>query len=262
MPDWVLKDPQYTGMNTEEVYALLPDPEKNDEPRKMGQDIMPAEGETPEEQAKAEQAVQDILIRAAVQSKMSEDKIGTIPGDIQIYLNGLLDPKLPWYRILQKYLQNTAKHDYTFRKPNRRFFPKHHLPSLYSESLIDLTIAVDASGSVSDADFKVFASEVAGILKMMKPEKITLIQFDTEIHSVDDVRNVMELSKLVFTGRGGTDVTPVIDWAIANKPQLLLIFTDGYFHHPKVVPTVPVLWMIHNNPAFTAPYGKCIHYSI
>ena len=266
MPDWVLKDPQYTGMSTEEVYALLPKPGPNDSSRKMGQDIKSPEagdkGKSKEEQIKAEQAVQDILIRAAMQSKIANDKIGTIPGEIQIYLNGLLNPKLPWNRILQKYLQATAKHDYSFRKPNRRFFPKYHLPSLHSESLMSLAIAVDASGSVSDHDFTVFASEVHGILKMMKPESITLVQFDTDLKSIDKVNSVQELSQLTFTGRGGTDIHPVLEWANTKKPQLLLIFTDGYFKFTDVVTTTPVLWIVHNNPGFVAPFGKVIHYAI
>ena len=258
MPDWVLKDPQFTGMSTEEVYALLPKPGPDDKPRKMGNDIKPSEGDD----MAVEQAVQDIIIRAAMQSKMSQDKPGSIPGDVQIYLNGLLNPKLPWNRILQKYLNAKAKRDYSFRKPNRRFFPKHHLPSLHSESLMNLAIAVDASGSVSDEDFKVFVSETNGILRMMKPKKITLIQFDTDIRQVDVVKSVTDLSKVTFTGRGGTVIAPVLEWANVNKPQLLLVFTDGEFRFTDATTKVPVLWLIHDNPTFAAPFGKTIHYSI
>lgn len=262
MPDWVLKDPQYTGMSTDEIYALLPKPGPDDKPRKMGNDIKPGGEESKEAQAKAESEIQDILIRASIQSKMAGNTPGSIPGDVAIYLNGLLNPKLPWNRILQKYLHATAKSDYSFRKANRRFFPKYHLPSLHSESLMNIAIAVDASGSVSDEDFKVFVSETSGILRMMRPEKITLIQFDTEIIKVDEVRSVMDLSKVTFTGRGGTDIHPVLEWATVNKPQLLLVFTDGEFRFTDVKTKVPVLWVIHNSPQFTAPFGKVISYSI
>lgn len=254
MPKGGLADPQYKGMSTEEVYRLLPE----QDPSKVDMDIQPGEG-PPEDLTKE---LQDILIRAAMQSKMAGNTPGSIPGDVHIYLNGLLNPKLPWNRILQKYLHATAKSDYSFRKPNRRFFPKHHLPSLHSESLMNIAIAVDASGSVSDEDFKVFASETNGILRMMRPEKITLIQFDTEIIKVDEVRSVMDLSKVTFTGRGGTDIHPVLEWATVNKPQLLLVFTDGEFRFTDVKTKVPVLWVIHNSPQFTAPFGKVISYSI
>jgi len=254
MPSMGLADPKYKGLSTEEVYKLLPD----DPGSPFDMDLEPGEGDP----AQLEADVQDILVRASIQSKMSNDKPGTIPGDIQIFLDGLLNPKLPWNRILQKYLQSFAKNDYSFKKPNRRFFPRYHLPSLYGESLMNIAIAVDTSGSVSDAEFKRFVTETHSILRMMKPDQITMIQFDTEIKSVDKIRNVNELMQLKFTGRGGTMISPVIQWANENKPQLLLVFSDGYFRFYDLPTKVETLWLIHDNEQFTAPFGKTIHYEI
>ena len=164
---------------------------------------------------------------------------------------------------MQKYLNQFDKSDYSWKKPNRRFFPQYYMPSLYGMKLMDLTIAVDISGSVSDHDFKVFVSEVHSIFKMMKPNKITLIQFDTQLQHIDQVKNVNELLKLKFTGRGGTDVHPVLEWAEEKKPQLLMIFSDGEFHMPTEKPkNSEVLWLIHNNKAFAGLFGKTIHYTI
>lgn len=254
MPKMGYADPKYRGMSAEEVYKLLPD----DLPPPPMEDLVPSE-EPPEELQKE---MAEILVRASIQSKIAQDKPGTIPGEIEIFLNRLLEPKLPWNRILQKYLQNFAKNDYTWRKPNRRFFPKHHLPSLYSESLMNIAIAVDTSGSVTDSDFLRFVTETNSILRMMKPEKITLIQFDTEIKSVDEVKNVHELMRVKFTGRGGTLINPVLDWVNENKPQLLLVFSDGGFYFYTTETKVPVLWLIHDAPQFNAPFGKTIHYSM
>lgn len=249
-----MADAKFKGMSAEEVYKLLPD-----NPGKPSMsDLEAPEGDI--EQVRSD--MQDALVRASIQSKMAQDKPGTIPGEIEIFLNKLLNPKLPWFRILQKYLQNFAKNDYTFRIPNRRFFPKHHLPSLYSNTLIDLAIAVDTSGSVSDADFLRFVSETHGILKMMKPSKITLIQFDTAIKSVNEVKSVQELMQVKFKGRGGTEIEPVINWANEKKPQLLLIFSDGQFRFYNHETKVNTLWLIHENPNFISPFGKVIHYTI
>lgn len=247
-------DPTYKGLSTEEVYKLLPDCEH----KKCDYDIEASDLE-PEE---LQRNIEDILIRASIQSKMDEDKTGTIPGDIQLFLNGLLKPKLPWNRILQKYIQSFSKNDYTFKKPNRRFFPQHYLPSLYSENLINLTIAVDISGSVTDAEFHQMVTEIHSIFRMMKPELISIIQFDTVIKSVTEVRSTKELMSIKFHGRGGTDIRPVIEWANTNKPQLLLIFTDGGFKQRNETTKVNTIWLIHDNPVFTASYGKVITYSM
>lgn len=259
MPKSGLRDDKYAGMSTEQVYALLPDDPPGDGSGDAWDDLIPSD--MTNEQLKEE--VQDMLVRAKVQSEMAGDKAGSIPGDIQIFLDKLLNPVLPWQKILQRFFSSFAKTDYSFRKPNRRHFPTFHLPSLYGASLCDLGIAVDISGSVSDHEFKVFVSEIAGILRMQKPSLINLIQFDTEIHHIDKVRSIPELLKCEFTGRGGTMLHEVVTWANKNKPQAMLIFTDGgLYEWPAEKINVPVVWLIHNNPSFTAPYGKVIHYQI
>jgi len=257
MPQGGYADRVYTGMSADEVYNILiqlPKPP----PMPMDGDLQDCEQPT----ELVEQEMQDVLMRAALQSQMANEKPGAIPGEIQIFLNKLLAPKLPWHRILQKYLLTFAKNDFTFRKPNRRFFPQYHLPSLYSEQLIDIAIAVDISGSVTDENFLRFVSETHNVMKMMKPEKITLVQFDTEIQSVTQLRNVRDLKEVDFVGRGGTDIQPVLNWANENKPQLLLVFTDGYFNFYDVTTKTRTLWLIHDNQKFTAPFGKVIHYSM
>ena len=261
MPNWVLKDPRFKGMSTEQVYKLLPESEGGNGSggtNQMQGDLLEAPGDPQEAQHK----IQDIIVRASIQSKMAGDAAGTIPGEIEIFLDNLLNPKLPWQTILRKYVQSYAKTDYSFRKPNRRFFPEHILPSQFGESLIDLAIAVDTSGSVSDHDFKVFVSEVGGIFKMMKPKKITLIQFDTKIKAVDQLHSFDELSKVHFVGRGGTQIHEVIEWANTHKPQLLMVFSDGDFRFPQLQAKSKTLWFIHNNPGFVPPFGKVINYEI
>jgi predicted metal-dependent peptidase len=259
MPKCGLLDSQYKGMSWEEVYKLLPDDQS---PSWDDLDPMEREGTGAEQEALA-QEVQDILVRASIQSRMAGDKPGTIPGEIQIFIDKILNPKLPWQKLLMKYFRSFDKSDYSFKKPNRRFFPKWHLPTLWGESLMDLVVAVDTSGSVSDSDFNTFVSEVHTILRMMKPSKITFIQFDTGIRHVNEVRSVKELLSLKFTGRGGTDVNEVLEWANKNKPQLLMFFTDGEFRAPDIsVKNSDVLWLIHNNKKFSAPFGKTIHYEI
>lgn len=245
-------DRAYKGLCAEQVYLLLP--QNCGQPQMR--DLEPQEGGDEE----LEREIADMLVRASVQSRMAEDKPGTIPGEIEIFLNKLLNPKLPWNKILQKYLQTFNKSDYTFKKPNRRFFPEHHLPSLHSEALMDITIAVDTSGSVTDEQFRQFISETHSIMRMMKPNKMTLIQFDTEIKAIDQIKSIHDLMRVKFTGRGGTCINPLLDWVNENKPQLLLVFTDGGFYFYTTETKVKTLWIIHDNLQFNPPFGKVINY--
>ena len=204
----------------------------------------------------------EILVRAAIQSKARKEGPGSIPGDIQIYLHNLLNPKLPWNQILQRYLKQATKEDYSFRKPNRRYFPKLILPSLYSQKVEDLAIAIDTSGSITDEQFHQFISETHSLLRMMKPQKLSLIQFDTSIKSVDTIKNIHDLMQVKFSGRGGTLIAPVLEWANENKPKVLLVFSDGEFYWPGIETKVNTIWLIHGEHPFAPPFGKTINYKI
>lgn len=255
MPKEGLIDAQFKGMSTEQVYQYLLQnpPQEGDLPM---EDLVPADapGELVE-------AVNDILIRAAMQSKMANEKPGSIPQELEVFINSLTNPKLPWHQILMKYVNSTNKEDYSWQRPNRRFMPDMYLPSLYSESLGHIAVAVDTSGSVSGEEFTQFISELHSIIKSVKPKEITLIDFDTSIKEVHKVKSVQELSKIRFKGRGGTCVRDLINWVNAAKPTVTLVFTDGEFYNSSDT-KLPLVWLIHNNKRFKSKYGKTIHYDI
>lgn len=282
LPKDSMIDPQYSGMSAEQVYNSLTEQEKNKMPdSKMGlEEPGSGEGEdkqdgkgkgnspmTQEQKANAEenlrQKIEDMVVQAATQSAMRGEDPGNIPGEFQLFLDKLLNPKLPWQVILRRFMQSTSKNDYSYRKPNRRFFPKYHLPSMYSEGMVNPMVGVDISGSVSDEDFKQFLSETNQIMKALKPKQIDFIQFDTSIHHHDKIKNLNDLMKLEFHGRGGTDVTCLIEEAMKLRPKVLLVFTDGYFGWDGVPKyDGPTIWVIHNNKNFTAPYGQVVHYEL
>lgn len=257
MPQLGLADKKFAGMSADQVYPLLPDKDRSNQDQDL---LEPGDEGVAKETQKA---IEDILVRANIHAQMMGNP-GSVPGDIKIILERLLNPKLPWQTIFRTYIKAMDKSDYSFRKPNRRYMPEHYLPSLYGQCMMDLSIAIDASGSVSDSDFRRFVTEISGIFKMMKPSKITIVVFDTAIRSVDVVTSISELKRVEFTGRGGTRVEPVFEWARANKPELLVVFTDGDFHMPNDTKFGKgnLLWLINNNPRFKSTSGKVIHYDV
>ena len=260
LPKCRLLDKKYKGMDSEGVYDLLPD---NECPEPDYDDLMePDESLTPEELKEIEKEIDDILIQAAIQTKQQTGSYGSIPGDLERYIDSLINPKVPWFRLLRNFFTvMTSKMNWTFRRPNRRYLPSgHYLPTRYGTALCEIAVAVDTSGSVSQAQFTHFISEVAAILKELKPTAIHFMQFDTQIKSIDTVKNLADLKKIQFKGMGGTNVNCVMDWAIENKPHVLIMFTDGYFSAPRDEPKCPTIWIIHDNPSYQAPFGKTIHY--
>lgn len=271
LPKGGLYDDKYKGLSTEQVYDLLPanpsqplpmqDVVIGPMPGNQGNDSSSG-GQPPLTPQEIENQITDILVRAVTQSKLAGDKPGSIPGAVEIFLDRLLNPKLPWYTLLRRFLNARIKDDYSWQKPNRRFFPDMYLPSQHSEGLGHIVFAVDTSGSVSDEDFLRFISEIAQVLRQFKPTRMTLIQFDTRIKAIDEIRSVDELMRVKFTGRGGTQIGEVLDWVEGEQPQAVLVFTDGEFRQQQRKLRSSLVWLIHDNPRFTGVIGKTIHYAM
>jgi predicted metal-dependent peptidase len=267
LPPGGLVDRQYAGMSTEEVYKLLPEGTKPSMPDLVppSADDLPSKDSAGKTQAQVNAIVsaniQSIVINAAAQSKQQGDKPGTVPGEIQVKIDKILNPIVPWHRVLNSFMTKRAKTDYTFRKPNRRYFPDHILPSQYSIKMCDIGVAVDVSASVTDAEFQHYISETAYILKQVRPDVIHFVQFDTKIKTDDKLKKLRDLREVNFHGRGGTKINPVMQWADKNKPAVLIIFSDGKFTAPSINPRIPIIWVIDNNANFTAPFGKVIHFN-
>lgn len=272
LPTGGLYDPQYDGMTTEQVYNLLN--KKSDQQKQAlfdkckdgslnGNDITYPDQVDPAD-AVSQDEVTSIILRAMTQAKAMGQPPGTLPSEVDIELQRTLNPPLPWHIILQNYLTSFAKEDFTFRKPNRRFLPDHYLPTAHSEAVCNIAIAVDISSSVTDHEFNVFINKIAEIHATMKPEKITVISFNTKITGIQTLTpEDNPLTKLKFKGRGGTNVTDVLKYLAETKPTVALIFTDGEFNQVEPMDkTVPMVWLIHNAPHWKTKWGRVIHYNV
>lgn len=214
--------------------------------------------------AQVEEHNKDLLASATQISQMSGDKQGTIPGELERHLEDLLNPKLPWTKILAKFLFSINKNDYSWRKPNRRFISQNIvMPSLHSEGIGRISFAIDTSGSVSVSDFNRFMSEIAYVFKNFQPKEINVMQFDHVLQGNDQCCSVRDFMKLEFKGGGGTNIDPVLEvFKDDQKSKALIILTDGYLHQDiRLDPKKPVIWCIYDNPGFKPLFGTAIHFN-
>lgn len=213
--------------------------------------------------AQAEEHNKDLLASATQISQMSGDKPGTIPGELERHLEDLLNPKLPWTKILAKFLFSINKNDYSWRKPNRRFISQNIvMPSLYSEGIGRISFAIDTSGSVSVSDFNRFMSEIAYVFKNFQPKEINVMQFDHQLQGNDQCCSVRDFMQLEFKGGGGTNIDPVLEvFKDDQKSKALIILTDGYLHQDiRLDPKKPVIWCVYSNPSFKPLFGTVVHF--
>ena len=112
--------------------------------------------------------------------------------------------------------------------------------------ILNLVIAIDTSGSISNDDLKGFFSEINSILNCVDEYKIFLIQCDAKIQSIDEYLSPkkIDIKELKIKGRGGTDFRPVFEYMRENNILYPLIyFTDLMGTFPDYFPSFPVLWV-------------------
>lgn len=217
-------------------------------------------------QAPTAQEVEDhnknLLTQATQASQMSGDKAGTVPGNLQRALEDMLYPKLPWRKLLARFLFSLNKDDYSWRKPNRRFISQGIImPSLHSEGVGKIDFAIDTSGSVSRDDFNRFISEIGYVFKTFNPKEIGVMQFDHILQGNDKCCSIQDFLKLEFKGGGGTRIEPVLEEFQGNDAKALIILTDGYLYHgAELDPKKPVIWCVYDNPKFVPNFGTVIHF--
>ena len=215
-----------------------------------------------DEQEEAIKKLDDAIHQGRALQKRLMSKRGT-GGNLDVLPE---DRVTDWRPVMRDFITDTCQGDdeATFAPPNRRFMPLDLLmPSTYSEAMDDLVVAGDTSGSMGPL-YPAMFGEVAQILRTVKPRKVHVVWWDTEVaavqtfdeNSYDSIKDVLKPA-----GGGGTSPQCVLDYLSTNKidPAAIVWLTDGYIDNFKTRPTCPSLWGVLDNERFTPPFGKVVH---
>jgi len=242
MPKGGLLNFEYKGLSTDQIYELLEvDPNSKNRGYTLEGDI--EQNLSEEEKEELEVTTKLTLVKALAKAKMAKESIGTIPNEVIRLIDDLINPKLPWEDLLQRFLTDRINDDFTWSRPNKYFLPEYILPSQYSETLGHIAIAIDTSGSLSKKELTSFLSEINYIHKTFKPSKLTILDCDYKIHNVYEITDSENIMDLEFTGNGGTSFHPVFNYLEDKAPQALIYFTDLYAEPIKKTPDYPILWI-------------------
>jgi predicted metal-dependent peptidase len=214
-----------------------------------------------EEMSPAEQAeLSDSIDRALREGGILAGRMGSkVPRQI----GDLLEPKVNWRDALREFVTSATRgtDEYTWRKFNKRMMANDlYMPSMENESVGELVVAIDTSGSIGGVELTEFATELASICDAVNPSKIRVLWWDTDVHGEqvfqDNYTNIKDMLKP--QGGGGTHVGCVSDYIAKNKVPCegVLVFTDGYVESDiKWEITAPTLWLVTQNRNFTPPMG-------
>lgn len=246
--DW-LHNSAFAGMSSDEVYNLLPEPDDQD-----GNDPLDdcQDGNTESTEIDAT----DWKI-ATIQAAASAKAMGKLPGSLARFVDELTAPKVDWREMLRRFVTETSKDDYSWSRPNRRFMAQgFYLPTLYSESMGEIVVAIDTSGSIDQTTLTAFGSEIKAIVQSVRPSKTAVIYCDAAVNHVDEFGPNDELH-FDMHGGGGTDFRPPFKLVEEKgiRPVCFVYLTDGYGPFPDA-PEYPVLWCCTTD--VVAPCGETI----
>jgi predicted metal-dependent peptidase len=189
---------------------------------------------------------------------------GRMGAKIPRVISDLLEPKIDWREALREFVSSTTKgnDEFTWRRMNKRHMANDiYLPSVENESIGEIIVAIDTSGSIGGAEITEFATELVSICELCQPEAVRVLWWDTEVHGEqifkDNYSNIANLLKPM--GGGGTKVSCVSEYVTKNKlnAECVLVFTDGYVENDiNWNITSPTLWMVTQRRDFIPPVGK------
>jgi len=198
---------------------------------------------------------------ALVQAAANARGMGKLPGGLDLFVENRINPKLPWQELLARFIENSARSDYSWMMPNRRYLHMDlYFPSLQNQQLCEIAVAIDTSGSIKPEELEQFGAELSAILEM-NSAKIHLFYCDSAINEYQTLEK-WDLP-IVFQprGGGGTDYRPVFECLNHQgiHPGCLVFLTDLECRSfPDNAPDYPVLWVRAGDSSFTPPFGDLI----
>jgi len=282
----IFQNDKYRGKSYEEIYQELYDNAEKIDITKLGElldEHLDGEGDgdgdgeggdsdgdnktggrpklSPEERKKIRDEIKEAMI-AAAQSAGA----GKVPAGIQRMIKDFTEPKMDWRQLLRMNIQSILKSNFSFSRPNRK--SQHSgaiLPGMLNEETIDVSVAIDMSGSISDAMAKDFISEVKGIMDEYVDFNLDLWCFDTEVYNYarftgDTADDILSYE---CKGGGGTDFDANYRFMKHEQiePKKFIMFTDGYpcgsWGDEDYCDS---LFIIHGNDSIVPPFGQVAYY--
>lgn len=198
-------------------------------------------------QSDKDQAMQDSgdMLEAAMQASG-----GRCPEAVREFVKNRGKPVINYIDIIKQRMLSKRKAELTYRKPGRRsgsltatmrkvgaINKNQHVivPGRNPENTIDIVVALDVSGSISQRTLKKMFNEITGLCNLYKEFKVTMFCWSTEVGEVKVYTrgNIDEMINYEVHSTWGTTAACVFEYLDANIPNAkdVIVLTDLYFEH-------------------------------
>lgn len=205
-----------------------------------------------------EEVIKEKIRQAINQAAERTRAAGRMTGNDELLVNELNKNLVNWKAQMRRFVARSMETivEASKKKRNRRYGIM--FPGEVKLETLNIGVAIDTSGSVSDEALKQFLAEVHNISKYAR---VFMVQADTEVKSAHlyDPKK-----KYKIAGRGGTAYQPVFDYfndGHDEKIDGLIYFGDmDCFDKEEIKkPKYPVLWGIVGKQPPPVSFGSKIY---
>ncbi len=258
-----LIDERFRGFDAEIIYNMLLS-EPRPKPKAQGGSGCPCGGLRDHPgvgNSGAEGLPEQESLVALAQARQFAKSQGKLPGSIDEFVEGLVNPKVRWEDVLRRFMETCSMDDFSWQVPDRRFLGYDmYLPYLDGESVDTFVIGVDTSGSTASYMAQ-FLAEVSEIARVLKFEKLYVIYCDASVYHVDVYeKGDLPIKVLRKQRKGGTSFVPIFEWLEEHQvePKGMAVLTDTYGSFPPA-PSFPVLWTVpESETGASVEFGEMI----
>ena len=220
-------------INLDDLLSKLLDEHMDGEGGGDGEEVDGSGKGRPQLSEEEKQQIRDEIKEAVLAAASTVDGAGNLPAGVKRLIEDLTEPKMNWRELLRMNLESTIKTDYTWMRTGRKGWHMDAImPGRKNDEMIDIAIAIDASGSIDETMLREFLSEIQSIMDSFPSYKIHVVTFDTNCYNpqVYDSENLDSICDYEISGGGGTEFDCVYEYFKQEEivPRRLIMFTDGY----------------------------------
>lgn len=186
---------------------------------------------------------------------------GKLPGVLQKFAEATVESKVPWFDILERFMSERTKQDYSWARPNRRYMPDFYLPTIDGVAAMGpIVIQVDISGSISRQEVRHYNGHMKRIIEQCRPSKVHVIYTDTQVQRHDEFDKPEDVEIGFYSG-GGTHMPAGFKYVEEQgiEAEVVVTLTDGYSSW-DTEPPFPTVHCISSDQK--APYGENIKFEL
>ena len=192
---------------------------------------------------KAQKQIEGMVREALEHSRMR----GDTPCGLERLWGSIHEEKFNWKTLLQRYITELLPYDQSWRSFGKKTYGTGIYSPMTLREQIDVTVAIDVSGSIGETDLTDFMSEIVGVANQFKNRiKMTIMTHEDEVVDTFSVFNSDDVKNIKIRGCGGTSFEPVVENVKQNHKQTkcLVWLTDGYGEKELEKQPFEVIWVL------------------